>query len=301
MAKDIAKLRRGEVEKERKRIANIKVEQAKEKEEPQLPAMDKAQISLAPEAKTPNISVPKPLSQRQKVVIRVVIGLIFLFLLVNAGLFLYWYFTRDGTSQEATEQTDPEQTTPVVQEPAPIQQQPVAQEPTPPLMPTEAAISLSVAKENLLPELSQLMGEERTPGFTKINLQDSWSVSDVFEAMGITDSQSIGEGIEEILVFIHQGAQKRIGLVAKLKAPVDLSSWETTLELDTAGLFAIIGNKDSGYTSQFRSTAHQNIPVRFQTFSLQDLGIVYATTNDYLILTSSFESIKAVINILNPQ
>lgn len=297
MAKDIAKLRREEVEKERKRIANIKVEQAKEKEEPQLPAMDKAQISLAPEAKTPNISAPKPLSQKQKVIIRVVIGLIFIFLLVNAGLFLYWYFTRDGTSQEA-----PEQTTPVVQEPAPTtQQQPVVQEPTPPLMPTEGAISLSVAKENLLPELSQLMGEERTQGFTKINLQDSWSIADVFEAMGITDSQSIGEGIEEILVFIHQGAQKRIGLVAKLKAPVDLSSWETTLELDTAPLFAIIGNKDSGYTSQFRSTAHQNIPVRFQTFSLQDLGIVYATTNDYLILTSSFESIKAVINILNPQ
>ena len=140
MAKDIAKLRREEVEKERKRIADIKIEQKRKKEEkpqqpikeeqpqlpikeeePNLPAMDKAQISLAPEAKTPNISVPKPLSHTQKVIIRLVIGFIIVFLLVNAGLFVYWYFIKEAVPQEPIEQTVPIQqpTLPVKEEPTP--------------------------------------------------------------------------------------------------------------------------------------------------------------------------------------
>ena len=89
--------------------------------------MDKAQISLVPEAKTPEISAPRPLSHRQKVITRVIIGFILIFLLVNAGLFLFWYFTREEISRGS-----PEQTAPVTQPPPPVQQQLVAPESTPP-------------------------------------------------------------------------------------------------------------------------------------------------------------------------
>ena len=125
--KQLAKVKVEETEEEKKtqlkeeeRLAKIKIEQVKEEEKHQLPTIDRAQISITPEAKTPQISASRSLSQEQKTIIRVIIGFILIFFLINAGLFLYWwYFIKQGVQLESTDQNL-------------VITQPVTLEPTPP-------------------------------------------------------------------------------------------------------------------------------------------------------------------------
>ena len=112
MAKDISRLRREEVEKERKRILGIKLEQKKTQETttPETkPEMEQIRTSLVPEPETPHFSAPRPPSGKQKIIVRIIIGFILIFVLVNAGLFIYWYFIREEVPRESPEQTVPVQ------------------------------------------------------------------------------------------------------------------------------------------------------------------------------------------------
>jgi len=108
---------------------------------------------------------------------------------------------------------------------------------------------------------------------------------------------------ENLMLFSYVTEQKkRLGFVAALKETEDVSgllqSWEQSMEQDLASFFDIIGSKGSAYTPLFRSTTYQGIPVRFQTFSVIDFGIVYGVLDNKLLLTSSFESFQRAVDLL---
>ncbi|MCH8987002.1 hypothetical protein IIA94_02435, partial [Patescibacteria group bacterium] len=107
----------------------------------------------------------------------------------------------------------------------------------------------------------------------------------------------------DALFFIYRDAQgSKFGFVVETpdasQAQQGLDVWESSLETSLLPLTSFWGQKGSGYNSSFREKIHRGIPIRFQTFSLEDIGIVYAFVDNYLIFSSSFEGTKALIDEL---
>ena len=98
MEKDIAQLREQEAKKERERIAKIKIAA-----EPQ-PAQSSKPLLTGPESPAPPSLMPheekcKPIFPKtrtrfQKILIRIILMGVFLFILLNGLAFGYWYLTR---------------------------------------------------------------------------------------------------------------------------------------------------------------------------------------------------------------
>ena len=91
MAKDIAIVRKEEAKKERERITTIRFTHE------QTPNLSRttALPTLTP-LRTPDsrkaITLPRPPSRAQKVVVRVLLGGIVILGITNVALFVYWYF-----------------------------------------------------------------------------------------------------------------------------------------------------------------------------------------------------------------
>ncbi|MFQ6083747.1 MAG: type IV pilus assembly protein PilM [Candidatus Aminicenantia bacterium] len=107
----------------------------------------------------------------------------------------------------------------------------------------------------------------------------------------------------EFTLFVHsQEEGKRIGFVAKIKEKEKLiellKDWELTMEKDFENLFVLIGKEKPALIPYFKSTDYKGTIIRYQTFSRQDLGICYSLFNDYFVFTSSFESIKKALDVL---
>lgn len=103
------------------------------------------------------------------------------------------------------------------------------------------------------------------------------------------------------LFFVYNYERgNRLGFVTKVKdsekATEAMEKWEPTFEETIKPILPIWGAKGTAYTSKFRFTTYKDVKVHFQTFSLQDTGIVYALVDDYLIVASSFEATKAAID-----
>jgi len=63
-----------------------------------------------------------------------------------------------------------------------------------------------------------------------------------------------------------------------------------------------MGKKEPALVDYFKDGAYQGVNFRFQTFTQQDLGMVYAVFNDdYLIITSSWKSMSRVLDKLQGQ
>lgn len=82
------------------------------------------------------------------------------------------------------------------------------------------------------------------------------------------------------------------------EASLALADWESQMERSLAPFMSFWGKKGPAYTTAWRSSAHQGVEIRFQTFSLQDYGIVHAVFDNYIIFASSFEATKAAIEAL---
>jgi beta-N-acetylhexosaminidase len=115
--------------------------------------------------------------------------------------------------------------------------------------------------------------------------------------------QSLSHFASDTFFFSHSSEQgNRFGMIVQLENPQEASQafnqWESQMEQDLRPLMLFWGQKGSGYAATFRSTTYQGVEVRFQTFSTQDYGIVYAIVDNYLILASSFDATKATIEAL---
>lgn len=297
MAKDIARVREQESRSERERIADL---QPKKEQKVALPQQEQ------PEERIKRSLMPKRIpTSFEKLFVRIVAGGVIVFVLFNVVAFGIWQLQRGEEPESPEPERQQEETE--APSPTPEPEQPAEQEPAP--APARTPVSFFEAprqelllgnSKELLPELQALLFSLPL-GFLNIVVKTQvgiLSTQELLEKSRITMPPALKDRLEEnaILFAYHQDNKKRLGVVFEVKntegLTEQLQSWEQTLEQDTSGFFDIIGGKGSAYTPFFRSLTYKSIPIRFQTFSVIDFGIVYGVVKEYLLLTSSLESFQ---------
>ena len=302
MQKDIARFREIEAQKERERIAALKIAEKKAPERvppptpptPPIPP-EKEKVPLDTLIPKPPIRKPSPLT---KILVR---GAIVLVGLLIFGFF-YWFFGLKKPSVEEVIPPVEEEIIPPVEE---VVEKPEIIIP-PPLILIEEARAPEISKIEEIPEvLSQLMAEELPEGsFTRVvikNLEENRlaSLEDLSIAFQIETPKEIFEKLESdyTLTIYPQEQGKRVALIGKVreKEGLDeiLKNWEKKIKEE--GVF-LSGEKIQTLVSYFRTSFYKEIGFRYLTISKQDLGICYAWFDDYFVLTTSFESMKKAID-----
>lgn len=298
---------------------------------PKAPAPAK-QFTPAPKQPEPPLIPRRPLKRSEKLFIRLIVGGVVVFLIFNAVAFGFWYFfqrepgpqqksdlQRSETLTDSNDSTLQKSLTSSQEqdlEPAPEPLPEVSQEQPPAPTPTPTAVSFFEAPQQeillgnsreLLRELEAFLSAPPALGLLNIVVKTQLGIlttEEFLEKSQITMPQTLKEKLTEntMLFSYHQDNKKRLGAVFELKdtegVTEQLQSWEQTLEQDTASFFDIIGGKGSAYSPLFRSSIYQGTPVRFQTFSVIDFGIVYGIVDNMLLLTSSFESFQRAVDQL---
>lgn len=304
MAKDIAHLREGEAKVERRHIEELEKPrpapaQTYEKARPQSKPVLRPEAEPQPKelTQTSDVSLmPQKNTGLGKLFIRIVLVLVILFVAFNAFALVFWL------SQKGEETPAPNSTQSENPQPLPL----VTPDPVFPIASTEqiplkkGGSVVSVLEEALL--------RSRPQGFTRMVIvlpeeNRVWNVREFSSALGIQVPEQIQSGLQENLtLFIHKNSQnkQRVGFAIPLKEGAGnnqaLKAWEPSLEQSLVLFLSFQGKKDSAAVSFFREMAYKGIIVRFQTFSSQDLGLVYAVANNALVVTGSLESMKAVID-----
>jgi hypothetical protein len=264
-----------------------------------------------PHAKEQKPVFVKAKTRPEKIIVRVIVIGVLLFILANGFAFGYWYFTRKNVVKvtPGVDQADAQQTPGVdaQAEPEP--------EPVPALTPVlffdavqEKTIEVATA-DNLLVLLSGVLKEEYPQGFTRILLKEGgdttlFTMQEFLNKAGVAMPEPLLSLLEpDFMLFMYTvPGKKRLGFMGELSQTEGvqdmLKTWETTLEQDMKALWETVGQKGSAYAPFFRPAVHQNNLVRFQTFSVLDFGVVYTIFGTKLILTTSFESATKAIDLL---
>lgn len=299
MAKDMALLREGEAKVEAAKIGEFRPPQQPLPQQPLTIPQEPLKVALTPIASEVE---HQPLMgvKRQglgKLFIRVLLVAVLLFVIFNALALAYWLSQKEkGAGPEPSPSP----------EPSPAIQPLTTPEPVFPFTSTEQ-IPLQ-KNEGLALNLEQAFLKPRTFEFTRIvpaNIQENrvWNLKEFFLGLSVGAPEEITNSLEEnFTLFLHKNSQgtHRMGFAVPVLHGKDiqaaLTSWEPTLEKDLALLFSFQGQKDSFYVPFFRETLYKEVRVRFQTFSAQDLGLVYAVVNNTLVVASSLESMNATID-----
>lgn len=296
MTKDVARLRKKEAEKERERIENLASKKAAEvREEKDKTIADS--LIYGDHAKTREIRIPRAPSRFDKLFIRVLVILFLIFTIGNIIGFTYYYFFVVNKTTEPPEPTTQEQPLPVA-----------LVIPDSLITVSETIQSSFTQKEEIPQILSEMLDVQRENGFIRIVLKDSLNnkviqLTEFFNAFNITPPPEILNLLEDdftLFLYTNEG-MARLGFVAQGREGITVAAidWEQSLEQDTKELFDIIGEKGQGYVANFRTaTIDGDIVARFQTLSLNNLGIVYGIVDNKFILTSSLQSIEDIIQEL---
>ena len=142
---------------------------------------------------------------------------------------------------------------------------------------------------------------QKQPERTTLSAQEFFTT---FNAVVPPDVQAQWDSNEFYFLYTFTRGT-RFGIIIPIKDEGEtlraMRNWEQTIERDTQNLSFLWGAKGTGYASSFRSKAYLNNEIRFQTFSLNDSGIVYAVVGNYLIIASSYETVQATMNALLEQ
>ena len=312
MGRDIARLREEEAAKAREHIVKSAEPQgasAPSKSPPQQEA-PVSQPSFAPLA-ADLLQLPKPQGTKEKLLVRLLFVGIIVLVLVNIGFFAFRSFLRNKTSSEEVQLPSQEEPGELAPEPAPPQQ-PVS----PSFFPVSREVVLEVnPQEDLKAKLKTVLsGEAQGTGFVGLVLKERIQqeqetligLAAFLQRANITVPPAVSSILEDKFFLFLYGSQgyTRLGLVAKAKDPQALKEamgvWETTMEEDTLPLFALIAKAGKGYRSFFKSATYEGkFLVRYQTYATQDFGLCWTQAGQYLILTSSLESMEQVIDELS--
>lgn len=317
MAKDVARLREEEAKKERERIAKLKTEEPKKEAPVSLSAPapkpeavlqtrepEKPKPSLMPHAEKQKPIFLKTRTRSEKIIIRAIVIGILLFILLNGVTFGYWYFSKRRTA----EIVPTPQPAPTVEVEEPTAQPALTPAPTPIVFFEalgEKTITLET-QDGLIALLSNALKEEYPQGFTRVLVKNegnaSLTLQEFLGKAGVTMPEPLLSLLkDDFMLFVYASpARKRLGLIAELSQTEGVQdimrNWEPAMEQDTKPLWDIVGQKGSAYTSVFRQTIYQNSPVRFQTFSVIDFGVVYTLFGNKLVLATSFEGLARAVD-----
>jgi len=300
MGKDVARLREIEAQKERERIAALKLGEVKKEEEKITPP----EISAPPaEAKrVEEVLIPKPLPKKpspfKKVLVR---GIICAVLLLIFGSLL-WSFILKKPAEEVILPAE-EEIIPAEEKEEEIIEKPEISIPPSLISAAETKVSEISQNEEIPEVIRQLMAEELPLGtFTRIVIKNTSenrlsSLEDLSQAFQIEAPEEIFQklGPDYTLALYPQEQGKRVAFVTKVKEKEGLTEllkdWETKLR---EGVF-VSGEELSPLVPYFKETSFKGITFRYLTISREDLGICYLILDDYFILATSFESLKKTI------
>ena len=318
-------------ESDQEAIAKIRAsaQETKQKVETQKKEqLQRIQSSILPPGEERRVrDLPAPSSQRRKAFVRLAVIIIFAFLSLNLVLFAAWFlFFRSQTfsfsfqlpqipfiSQLFSPGPPPQ--------PQPEADQPLAETPEPPPEPSVNPIQNAVSPKHtttlqftkgsdLSSLLTQVLRSEQQPNFTQLlfsqreNNELVSSGSEFFSLFGISLPPDIAPHFSNDSFFFLYSYERgnKFGMIVKTPSPetaqVALKAWESQAEQNLAPVMSFWGIKESAYTTAWRSTAHFGVEIRFQTFTLEDYGIVYAVVDNYIIFASSHEATQAAIEAL---
>jgi len=299
MAKDLSRLRETEAQKERERIAALKLEEKREKiTPPEIPGQP-AEIGHSEEA-LPKTGRPKSF---QKILVRAVFC--FLFILIIG--FWGWFF---GIRKPAVEEIIPpsEEIIPPAEEVPPEEKLPGIIVP-PSLISVSETKVVEISKNEEIPgKMSKVFAENLTSGaLTRIIIKNITenrlsSLEDLSQVSQIETPEEILQKLESdfTLAIFPQKQGKRVVLLAKTKEDLTgiFKNWEKKIEKE--GVF-LVGQKIAALVPYFRSASYQSVAFRYLTISKEDSGICYALFKNYFIFTTSFESLKKTIEELKKE
>src|SRR3989344_3051161 len=125
-----------------------------------------------------------------------------------------------------------------------------------------------------------------------------------FNLFGVTPPESVASHFSADTFFFLYSYERgnRFGMIMETSSPQEaqaaLAQWENRMEQDLTPVMSFWDAKGPAYTTLWRTRDRHGIDIRFQTFSLQDHGIVYAFVDKYVIFASSFEATAAAIEAL---
>lgn len=246
------------------------------------------------------VSLPKKKGGARKLGMKIVLSLLMLAILGGVGTFWYWYLIiREEAPSEPIVIKEEAEKEEVIIPPA--------------LISITESQTLRASQLNEVSDLlSQELAKEITEGqFTRILIEDTsqnkiLGLQEFFNAFSVVPPENFYNKLgNDFTLFIYsQEEGTRLGFVAEIKEEglaELLTSWEGTMEQDFENLFTLFGKDYSALVSYFRETTSQEIPFRFQTFSRQDLGIVYTIYNDYFIFTNSWKSMEKALQKLKEE
>ncbi|MDO8663567.1 MAG: glycoside hydrolase family 3 N-terminal domain-containing protein, partial [Candidatus Wildermuthbacteria bacterium] len=293
MEKDVVKLREGEAQKEKEKIATIKIEKTPR---PIIPINPVAPVALKKEPPLDTLIPPKTPQAKpafpKKALIKVILA-ISCVLIVGALLFIGLNRPKKITSPVLPGQAT---TTPsVVNEPEIIIPQP--------LIPVaQTKVIKAQTAEEILKALTEAASIEIQEGeIARIVIEDKnriVPIREIAQAFQIEMPEGIFQKLEEnyTLAIFNQKEGKRGILVAKHNDKSGLiellKNWEAKILKDGVAVF---GEKIPAIARSFKTAALQGVPFRYLSLSKTDMGVCYLVFDDYLVLTNSFESMKKAI------
>ncbi len=287
MAKDLAFLRELEAQKQREKIASIKLKED---------SLTSKQISEQTKDKSKKIfsiqETPKTSSQSKKILVRGIIVLLFVLFL---GIIAWFFWPKEKTSIPEAEEEISE---PVVEEPEiriPVSLIPIEKTKTPEISNIEEIST--ILKEMIQEEMVE--GEFLRVAIKNIKEKRLVSFEELSTSLGIEVPEEMYQKIDEdyTLVFYSQAQGKRVALIAKVKEHQGLievlKNWETQMLKKEI----VISEKSYPFlVPSFKTSFYKDIGLRYLTISKNDFGLCYAYFDNYFLVTSSFESFKKIID-----
>lgn len=179
-------------------------------------------------------------------------------------------------------------------------------------------IELTIGQEDLLlDELKSVAAQEQAQGTFKRILvklisptEKKYAQLDVLASdLGINIPAAIlqAAAASEIeagnytLVLYDQAGGSRLGIIIDMGQSAtliqDLKNWEGTIVADLKPM--LLRNEiPAGFTEQFQDNTYQEVAIRYMNFPMPDLSLDYGIVNEKLILTTSRDSMYAMIDAL---
>ncbi|MEK7542454.1 MAG: glycoside hydrolase family 3 N-terminal domain-containing protein [Patescibacteria group bacterium] len=318
-----------ETEKERTAVERIRASAlaTKQQEETQKREdLKKIQDSILPPGEERRIrNLPSPPSKGKKIFVRLIVVIFFAFIALNLVLFTAWYFffRNQAVSFEFPQIPFISQFLPQSEPPpAPSPQPTPSPAPTPPPQAPTNAIRNAInpvhtttlqfaTASDLSALLAQFLQAEQQPDFTQLRFRktaDNELVAngaEFFSIFGIDLPETTTPHFAgDSFFFSYSYARgNRFGMIIETPSPNEakatLEQWTPQMEQTISPTLSFWApQKTTAYTKAWRSSAQGGVEIRFQTFSLQDYGIVYALFDNYVIFASSFEATRAAIEAL---
>jgi peptidoglycan hydrolase-like protein with peptidoglycan-binding domain len=255
--------------------------------------------------------LPQKPSWHQKIWVRVLIFGLVLVLLAGLSTFWYWYLVirkePPPISPETAEEEGEE-----IEEESPEEDAPVIPAS---LFATEEKRIFNIAElDEVSPLLKQTLTEKEERGeFKRIAIkkgEEIIALKELIDSLQIRiNNNSFYENLEEdFTLFIYSQIEgNRIGFAVRTKNSEEIESFmrdkEASMKEDFQPFFNLIMEDQAPIAHYFKNSSnvvgYQGPNFRFQTLARNDIGICYLVSDNYFVFTSSWQSMKAVIERLN--